>query len=444
MGLTIVATLGEASNALINFGWAISFVLSAALLLAIRWLVPGAKGLAVGADGLWSTSKFQVLMWTYAIVFALFALLFAFIIVQVCGDLFNWMWARRLETPLGSRFTEFLESGLHESYAYLLGIPVLTAVGAKAITTVKVESGSVVKEGEQPDVEEVQTGEKPKKKAKKALAEITSDDAGKSDLGDYQYLLFNLLALSYFLAQFLSNPAGGLPDIPDTLLVLTGVAAAGYVGKKGIYREPPVLLSALPPRAAPGDTVRLYGENMLRAPAGGTGADPAAGDDATSLPPIVTLGGVAVEIDTATPPTSDLISVIVPLDAEPGPAKFRVIRPPGAKSEDVPFTVLDPAPVLKAVRPSRASLGVDTELAIDGVDFFAGGNSATERNGVTLGGVELEVQGEWSSNRVVAKLPESVEAASREGLEPGSISLVVYDSAGNASKEQSVELLAPT
>jgi hypothetical protein len=53
-------------------------------------------------------------------------------------------------------------------------------------------------------------------------------------LGDFQYFAFTLLALGFFVVAFVDSPTNGLPAIPGTLLVLSGVSLATYVGKKAL------------------------------------------------------------------------------------------------------------------------------------------------------------------------------------------------------------------
>jgi hypothetical protein len=49
-------------------------------------------------------------------------------------------------------------------------------------------------------------------------------------------VIFNLVTAIYFVAEFVRPNSGGLPVIPDTLLGLTSVSAALYVGKKAATR----------------------------------------------------------------------------------------------------------------------------------------------------------------------------------------------------------------
>ena len=82
------------------------------------------------------------------------------------------------------------------------------------------------------------------------IAEIFSADDGTTDIGDFQYLIFNLVTAVYFVAQFLNPDGTGLPTIPDTLLGLTSVSAGLYVGKKAVTSSQPVGDGGVPAAAA--------------------------------------------------------------------------------------------------------------------------------------------------------------------------------------------------
>lgn len=133
--------------------------------------------------------------------------------------------------PLERAFDAFLSKGLQPSYLLLLGLPTAAAVAAKAITTTKIAAaksqGLPPAKTPAPDTN-LELGDR--------VAELVSDDAGDTDLGDLQYQLFNLLTMAWFLVAFLPHPlsADGLPELPATLIGLTGVSTAGYVTKKAL------------------------------------------------------------------------------------------------------------------------------------------------------------------------------------------------------------------
>ena len=190
-----------------------------AVLLVVTWLLNifvkraadddsparrhGVATLFLGLDGRTSTSKLQAFLWTYAVLWALISLL----------------------TGAGvEAFNDILNHDPREEYLLLLGGPYAAAIAAKAITTQQVTKGLTTK---------------PPKATRKGTAservvEIVANDEGALDLGDFQYFAFTLLALTYFAWALIRTPADGLPPIPATLLVLTGVSLGAYVGKKAL------------------------------------------------------------------------------------------------------------------------------------------------------------------------------------------------------------------
>jgi hypothetical protein len=179
-----------------------------------------------GDDGEWSTSKASVLFWTIALAFAFLAILF-----HTAG--------KGLEDAV-----------LKAEYFVVLGIPAAAAIAAKGITLNKIENGNSDKTEEAPNTN-VLTG----------VGQLVSSN-GKTDLLDFQYFIFNLILLGFFLLSFFDDP-GEFPDLPDTLLALSGVAAASYVGKKGLSDDAgPVIRSIAPKKVRIGQTITIYGANF--------------------------------------------------------------------------------------------------------------------------------------------------------------------------------------
>lgn len=170
--------------------------------------------LIIGKDRRWSTSRFQATVWTYVIGFALVSLLFY-------PDAFQ------------ATFNNF-----QTEYLILLGSPVAAAVLAARFTTDKVDDGTVVKSSVPPD--QTQTGPA-------QAAALIANDEGRADVFDFQYICFNLITLIYFFSRFLPNPQNGLPDLPETLVALTGVSAAGYATKKYLEVDPRPAISGVSP-----------------------------------------------------------------------------------------------------------------------------------------------------------------------------------------------------
>lgn len=408
--LRVVASVNHAHE---NGYWVLAFVLGGLVIAATIGLTPKLRSLATGRDGRTSTSKVQVLLWTYAVLFVLWTLFFAWLIATLGADSDDLL-------ALKNGFQSFLHDGLDEDYLFLLGFPLGAAVGAKAITTSKVASGTAPKTEASPNTA--------------TPSQVVQDDQGNTDLGDYQYLLFTLLAIAYFLMQFALNPSRGLPDMPATLVALTSLSAAAYVAKKGLYTDPPVLLSVNPPQAPPGDPVTLYGSQLS------TPAPPAGNNDRAQSSTATVLFGTTPGAVSEVDEDGKSLKVEVPRRLKPGPTTIAVTRPPGATSEAIPFEVLDDAPIITAVHNSVIAFGTDEQLTIEGEGFLAGG-SANARNAVVIGGRRLDDgDSNWTDTRVTVKLPTTPTDIAALELRNGTELLTLYDAKGRPSATQPVTL----
>jgi len=169
----------------------------------------GVATLIVGIDNRTSTSKLQAFLWTYAVLWALVSLLAGAGVED---------------------FFEVLNEDPREEYLLLLGGPFAAAIAAKAITTSRDSQQSKTERADNTDLA-VTT------RVSSRVVEVVANDEGGIDLGDFQYAAFTLVALTYFVFAFIQTPADGLPPIPATLLVLTGVSLSAYVAKKGLKTE---------------------------------------------------------------------------------------------------------------------------------------------------------------------------------------------------------------
>jgi hypothetical protein len=214
-----------------SWSWSSSEWLAAALLiagtvaivllhrLARKGAVEAAQGGAInGIDNRWSTSKMTVVVWSYAVLFVFLVLLFRF-------------------------HSRVFPGTLQDEYLVLLGIPAASALAAKGITSSKVESGDVTK----PALAEPTSGTRG---LFKGLAQLVTDDSGQLDLLDTQYLAFNLALLLYFLFAFFGldivDANTLLPNLPDSLLAISGVSAASYVAKKGLQKDDAATITVAP------------------------------------------------------------------------------------------------------------------------------------------------------------------------------------------------------
>jgi hypothetical protein len=188
------------------------------------------KALVVGEDNRVSTSKTAALVWTYTLA----AALLSFVI------------ARWLGHPDG--FKAVTSQGLNAQYALLVGGPLGAAILAKAIVSTQVANGSTAKPAASTP----------------SPADLVQNDSGSADLGDLQYVLFNVVALIFFYGEMFRAPQLGVPTIPDVLLGLTSVSAVGFVGKKALA-GPGGISAVDQEKAAVGEHVKIATAGIIEA-----------------------------------------------------------------------------------------------------------------------------------------------------------------------------------
>ena len=232
LAIGVAALVAIPDGFVVTRWWAYGFAfLALNTVLAALVMVTGdaLRHMLLGADHRLSTSKAQVAAWTFLVLFALCTLM-------LMGKSLNCPATAetgcvQIRVPLERAFDEFLTTGLQPSYLLLLGLPTAAAVAAKAITVTKIAAAQ--SQGLPP-------AKTPAPDSNLALsdrvAELFSDDSGATDLGNLQYHLFNLLTMAWFLITLLPHPLSpeGLPNLPATLIGLTGVSTAGYVTKKAL------------------------------------------------------------------------------------------------------------------------------------------------------------------------------------------------------------------
>jgi hypothetical protein len=243
------------------------------------------RSLYLGKDNRASTSKAVALAWTYAVVYGLLSLLAA----KLLGS----------EEPWDKQ----VDNGLQEEYLLLLGGPYAAAVIAKYT--------AVATEGAAAKTTEAEAS--PANDTKNLIA----DDEGDTDLGDFQYVLFNLVAIAFFLATFIPNLFDAFPDLPALLVGLALTSAAGYSAKKvAISVAGPQLTSLFPESVPGGSPVDVWGRNLVH------------NDQA----PLVSIGGVpatAVSV-IATSGAADRLKATVPSTVAVDQQQLRVTTAAGA------------------------------------------------------------------------------------------------------------------
>lgn len=164
-----------------------------------------------GEDGRASTSKFQVFLWTGVVVFSYVAILAV-----------RWKAGQTGVLP-----------DIPQGVLAALGISSGTAVAAQAITANAVGSGATVK---------------PPLAQDRGLAPIFENDHDQPDIGKIQLIAWTLIAIGVFLSSVLRVLTSGtadasLPDIDPTLMALTGLGSATYLGRKLVTATTPSITS---------------------------------------------------------------------------------------------------------------------------------------------------------------------------------------------------------
>jgi hypothetical protein len=186
----------------------------------------GLGGLVIGTDGRASTSKVQAVLWTFAVFFAI-----GFMLVwgrsTGCDDATRGECREAVQGR--AAFDRFVDHGIQAELFVLMGFPIGVAITAKAITSAQVADHADLMKKLKPDI-----ADDAKDGLLQSVREIAGNDQGEFDLLDFQYFAFNLLTLTFFFVEFLTHPGLGLPNLPATLIALSGIAAAGYTAKKGL------------------------------------------------------------------------------------------------------------------------------------------------------------------------------------------------------------------
>jgi hypothetical protein len=260
----------------------------------VRKTVSPMRLLVIGADNRTSTSKTVALAWTYAILFGLFAI----VVAKWIGD----------ETG----YQSLVDKGVREEYWLLLGGPYAAAIASKYATTSQ-DQGSGKTSGTIDGAN---------------VAQLVTNDQGNGDLGDFQYVAFNLVALLFFLGTFIPHLNDGLPELPRVLTGLALTSAGAYSAKKFLQQAPPTLSSLLPTSTPLGSadqpsTIEVWGNNLIL-PA-------SVAPDGTARAPSVLIDGVVATV-TASQETmgADHLTVQVPATLKAGKqVKVAAVRADG-------------------------------------------------------------------------------------------------------------------
>ena len=162
------------------------------------------RAMLLGADGRLSTSKSVTAAWTVVVGFALLTIG----TIVICG---------------GGSLSDKLKP-LSDTYLLLLGGPFAALVLAKGVTVTRLQNGTLQKTPTTPIFQ---------------ASDLTSNDAGQTDIVDFQFLVFNAIAMAYVIVRICGSPAQGLPEIPAVFAGLTSVSALTYTANKAIADNTP-------------------------------------------------------------------------------------------------------------------------------------------------------------------------------------------------------------
>jgi hypothetical protein len=222
------------------FGWGLAAV--------VLWIVLGClPGAVQGEDGLWSTSKFQLFLWTGAIGYCLVIYqAFHLSLTPIAGgpgaatalppfpSIPGWMWIA-------------------------LGMSSTTALGAKGITVGYLQSKRL-----QPS--------SPSDPSDRGWLGLITNDSGVPEITKMQMLFWTILAVIYVvcdatisLRHAINVKAVAVPALPElgtALLVLTGLGQGTYLGNKLFDAEHPQITGLDKSAGRVGDMVAIYGSNF--------------------------------------------------------------------------------------------------------------------------------------------------------------------------------------
>jgi hypothetical protein len=341
--------------------------------------IPG--GLVTGVDNRRSTSKTIAVAWT---------LIVAWMVVTL-----GLIAAETSRTT----FSDLLHNA-SDLYLVFLGGPYAAAAFAKFSTQTKVNQSQLTKlPAQQP-----------------SLFDVVSDDNGNTDMYDFQYTLFNLIAIVIVVVIFIGRPGQGLPAIPDFLAVLTGGSALTYTVNKALASSGPQI-SVSPSTAHIGDvlTVTFTQLTSLATP---------------SNLPTVTVGGMTAT--NVTPGTANTVTATIagpPAGQEPpsGPVQVVVTAADGTVAAlDNAVTIVD-TPEISAVAPLPVQ--PDTAITVSGKSLLpygtpdgtaVAGTASVGGATVTLttkaGTCDIACEGPYSTTSIALNVSSIAGSGEQEGV----------------------------
>lgn len=325
----VVRALHWTHHTRVSVSWALVVMAIALFALSATGGRFGLWRAVVGADRRVSTSRLTTGLWTLVVGFALLYMTFRTWLYHDQG-LFDGL------IPGGDTGAGKADrTQIWDDYLVLLGGPFAALVTVRGLVTTK----------QQDQVLQKTVGDDGSASLKQAL----TNDADDVDLVDSQYLLFNIVALTYVVVGLATTTR--LPSIPAILLALTGSSAATYVLNKAVQNQAPTVSSVVPSSFRPGERITISGANLL--PAG------------PQRPPQVTIGGQVAIVEA--PATDGRVTAIVPPGVAAGACDLVVTTAARAATEPKRVSVLADQPQVLAVIPPAPVAG--TKAKVQGLGF---------------------------------------------------------------------------
>ena len=125
---------------------------------------------------------------------------------------------------------------------------------------------------------------------------------------DFQFLMFNAVAISYVLIRFCIYPGDGLPEVPAVLAGITSISALTYTANKAVVSSTPLISGVSPLSVAADEEVLISGSRL-----GGTDAQVLLDDQFALVidPDTATATGLRVKIPKHTDAGAHTLTVSV-------------------------------------------------------------------------------------------------------------------------------------
>lgn len=199
-------------------GWALRLALvlgiAALLALAARLVPGGPGGLALGADGPYSSSKWQMLVW------------FTVLVVAYGATLVLRVWAGGIAYVGGVEIPAKL--------LVLSGLSALTFAGARTIRRAKERRAAQRASGGKGT-------ERAPRPRPRFPADLVRDGSGPPDLARFQMIVVTVLAVAVYLVRVFGclgqvelTATTSLPDVDTALLGGVGISQGAYLANKAV------------------------------------------------------------------------------------------------------------------------------------------------------------------------------------------------------------------